>query len=683
MRKITFGLSALALAMLLWSCDNTGKNSASTTAMGNFKFIDKSNMDTTIHPGDDFFEYANGAWLKNTKMPDDKSRWGSFDELRLRTDSALYNLLNELKPNANNLGESNVANFYKSGMDSAAVNALGVKAIEPLLTAINNISTTEDLINVIASNQRKGLRYVFGLYIGPDDKNVNKIITQFSQTGLGLPNKDYYTDKDEKSVKNRAAYLDYIKQILMINGQDEATATANATKIFNIENSLATASLRPQEMRNPDKLYNKFHIDAFSKKTANIDWRNLLDKLGIKGEDSMIVTVPSYYIKLSDMLKSVPVDDWKQYLTFHTINDMAAYLGDNIDQANFNFYGKILRGQPAQEPRWKRVTATINASIGEELGKLYVNKHFKPEAKEKMNELVGNLQKAFAERIEGLDWMSSTTKAKAMAKLNSFVSKIGYPNKWRDYSKLAITPDNYAMNVLNAMAFAQEYEINKLGKPVDREEWFMTPNTVNAYYNPAFNEIVFPAGILQFPFFDFNADDAINYGGIGAVIGHELSHGFDDQGAKYAADGNLSNWWTDEDMKKFKEKTQILVNQYNNFVVIDTLTVNGELTLGENIADLGGVAIAYQAFKKTKQGQSNELIDGYTPDQRFFLSWAQIWRGVARDEMAIQLLKTDPHSPSKARANLPLANFDPFYEAFDVKEGHKMYIAPEQRARIW
>ena len=673
------GLALSATGML--SC----QNGAGSKDAENMIFIDRNNMDTTVKPGDDFFEYANGAWLKRTVIPSDKTRWGSFDELRDRTNKSVQTLLEDVKNTSAAAGtdEYNVASFYKSGMDTAAIDKLGLEAIRPELDAINGISNQQQFLDVVLNNYKKGLQTILRGYIGPDDKAVNKNITQLTQGGLGLPSKDYYTDQDENSKKNREAYKTYIAKILSLSGQDATTAEKNATAIFNIENQLAAASLYPTEMRDPHKMYNKFSLDEFSKKTPNLNWKNIFQQLGITGEDSLLVSNPKYYEVLSGMLNSIPMENWKQYLYFHTISDMAPYLSKDYEEASFAFYNQQLSGQKEQKPRWERVMDVINGSIGEQLGKLYVDRYFKPEAKEKMKELVGNLEAAFQERIQRLDWMSEATKAKALAKLNAFMLKIGYPDKWRDYTGLKITPENYAQNILNAAQFEFNFNVAKLGKPVDKTEWFMTPNTVNAYYNPAFNEIVFPAAILQFPFFDFNADDAVNYGGIGAVIGHEMTHGFDDQGSQYAADGNLSNWWTAEDREKFNAKTQMVVNQFNSYTVLDSIPVNGELTLGENIADLGGVTIAYDAFKKTKQGQSNELIDGFTPDQRFFLSWAQIWRGKATQERAKQLIKIDPHSPSKWRAIGPLSNFDPFYKAFDVKEGDKMYRPENERAKIW
>ncbi|MBO9618804.1 MAG: M13 family metallopeptidase [Niabella sp.] len=648
-------------------------------------YLDRANMDTTVKPGDDFFLYANGAWLKKTPIPGDKTGWGSFDELADNTNKSVHTLLEDVSKEKATAGslQYNVASFYKSGMDTATIDKAGTSAIKQELDAIKAITSPQQLLDVVIENGKKGLQTILPNYVGPDDRHVTQNIVQFSQGGLGLPSKDYYTDKDSSAEKNRAAYKMYVAKILALGGEDTASAHKNALAIFDLENKLAAASLYPKEMRDPQKMYNKFSLEAFSKQTPNINWKDVFAKMGVTGQDSLLVSVPQYYKALSGLLSTVPLPVWKEYLTYNTLSDMAPYLGKDFEETHFDFYGKTLTGQKIQKPRWERVMRVINGAIGEQLGKLYVDKYFKPEAKAKMVELVQNLQDAFSNRIKNLDWMSAATKEKAQAKLNAFMKKIGYPDKWKDYTGLSLTPDNYAQNVLNAGAFNYKFDLNKLGKPVDRTEWGMTPNTVNAYYNPAFNEIVFPAAILQFPFFAFGADDAVNYGGIGAVIGHEMTHGFDDQGSQYAADGNLKNWWTPEDEKKFKAKTKMVEDQFNKYTVLDSVHVNGSLTLGENIADLGGITIAYDAFKKTKQGQGNELIDGFTPDQRFFMSWAQVWRGKRTPERAKQLIKIDPHSPVEWRANGPLTNFEPWYKAFNVQPGNKMYKPENERAKIW
>jgi len=680
--KISFySITAAFIASTMIACNTNSGNQSTQNEV--IKYLDVANMDTTIKPGDDFFMYVNGGWIKNTPIPSDKARFGSFDEVNDKTVKDVNDIILNAKIDAKDINESNVAKFYKSGMDSAAINEQGIRPLQPLIDEINKINDVNSLIKTASAHMTKGIGYFLGAYVSPDEKDVNKITVYLTQTGLGLPNKDFYTNTDAKSKEIQAAYKNYITNILKVIGQDEAQAATTAEKIYAIEMKLAQASLRQQDLRDPNKLYNKYAVADFSKKTPLLNWNEILADIKLKDVDTFIVSTPNYYTSLSQLLPSINIEDWKSYMTFHMVSQFAPYLSDNIYSAYFDFYHKTLKGQQEPEARWKRVQNVINSCIGQQLGQLYVAKKFKPEAKTKMVELVANLKKAFNDRIEGLDWMSNDTKVKAIEKLNSFVSKIGYPDVWKKYDGLDITADSYVQNVMNAFEFDYNFEVSKYGRPVDKNEWFMTPNTVNAYYYPSFNEIVFPAAILQFPFFDYNADDAINYGGIGAVIGHEMTHGFDDQGAKYAADGNLYNWWTDEDLKKFEAKADVLVKQYDNFKILDSIPVNGLLTLGENIADLGGLSIAYQAFKSTQQGQSNELIDGFTPDQRFFMSWAQIWRIKATNEFLHNQVKTDYHSPGHARANVPLSNFEPFYQAFNVKEGDKMFLPVEQRCKIW
>lgn len=681
--KIKHLLFVGASAVVMTSCQDAGKKTAENEPR---KFIDPANMDTTIRPGDNFFLYANGTWLKNNPVPGDKTRWGSFDLLVEDNYKKLHEILDAAaakKDAAAGSAEQKVGTLYRNGMDSAAIDKAGITPMNDILKRIDAITDANGILNEISTGYAQGNGQLFAFYVSPDDKNVTKQICQFAQGGLGLPDRDYYFDKDPRTTKIRDAYKVYQVKMLMLMGEDSATATKNAAAIYKLEESLAGASMTRVEMRDPYKLYNKFSIDGFSKLTPGIDWKTMFTNMKIAGQDSCIVATPKFFAEVSKQLKATPLDVWKAYLKFHAVNDMAPYLASNIDEAHFDFYGRTVRGQKEQRPRWQRVLRVVDGSLGELLGQMYVDQHFKPEAKQRMLELLKNLQDTYADRIKRLDWMSDVTKQKAIGKLNTFMKKIGYPDKWRDYSKLDIAGTDYVKNIMAASAFDYDYMINKLGKPVDRTEWGMTPPTVNAYYNPAFNEIVFPAGILQFPFFDQNADDAVNYGGIGGVIGHEMTHGFDDQGRQYDADGNLHDWWTPEDAKKFTEKSNVVVNQFNGYTVLDTVHVNGQLTLGENLADLGGIAIAYEAFKKTKQGQSEEKIDGFTPDQRFFLSWAQVWRAnVTPEEMATRI-KTDPHSPSVWRCNSPLSNMPEFYKAFGIKEGDKMYRAEADRAKVW
>ncbi len=677
MMKIATSLSAITAVLMLASCQQK------TGSADDFKAIDKANMDTTMSPGENFFWYANGGWLANNEIPESETRWGSFDMLRENNLNNLHNILDEtLKSGDAAAGSAaqKVGDLYKSGMDTNAINEAGIYPINDKLQRIDAINDAKGVLKEVAMLRTEGLSQIFGFYISPDDKDVTTMICQFYQGGLGLPDRDYYFNEDERSKKIREAYKAYQVQLFeMMGAEDAQTAAAN---VFNLEEQLAKASMTRTERRDPYKTYNKLTIEEFSKQNG-IDWATVMADMKVTGEKEVIVGMPNFFKEVSNLLNNTSVDVWKQYLKFHVVNDMAPYLSDNFDQARFDFYGKVVRGQQAQKPRWKRVYYVVDGSIGELLGQMYVDQHFKPEAKERMLNLVNNLQETYHDRIMRLDWMSDATKQKAIAKLNTFVKKIGYPDKWRDYSKLNIVADNYAANVFASGKFDYDYMVSKLGKPVDKTEWFMTPQTVNAYYNPAFNEIVFPAGILAFPFFDVRADDAVNYGGIGGVIGHEMTHGFDDQGSKYAADGNLKNWWTEEDEKSFNALTGVVVDQFNNYTVLDSVHVNGQLTLGENLADLGGLAIAYEAFQKTEQAKKGETIDGFTPNQRFFLSWAQVWRANTRPEELANRIVTDPHSPVEWRSNGPLSNMPEFYEAFGIKEGDKMWRPDSIRAKVW
>lgn len=680
--NIKHTLLAGAALLAIASCQQSG-GSGNGTAV---KLLDPANMDTTVKPGDDFFNYANGTWLKNNPVPDDKTRWGSFDELGENNYKKLRTLLEGAANNKSAAAGSNdqkVGDFYRSGMDSAAIDKAGITPLNEIMTRIDNIKDANGVLSEVAIEHTEGVGPLFGFYVSPDDKNVTKEICQFSQGGLGMPDRDYYFEKDERTAKIRDAYKEYQVKLLTLMGEDSAAAKKDAADIYKLEEALAGASMTRVEMRDPYKLYNKYNVAGIDKVTPNIEWNGLLQDLRVSGQDSMIVGMPNFFAEVSKQLKATPVDVWKKYLKFHLVSNMAPFLSNNIDEAHFAFYGTAVRGQKVQQPRWKRVLRVIDGSIGELLGQMYVDKYFVPEAKKRMLELVNNLQQTYAERIKRLDWMSEATKQKALVKLNAFTKKIGYPDKWKDYSKVTIGGNDYVKNIIAASQFEYNYNLSKLGKPVDKTEWGMTPPTVNAYYNPAFNEIVFPAGILQYPFFDMNADDAVNYGGIGAVIGHEMTHGFDDQGRLYDADGNLNNWWTSDDSAHFVQKADMVVNQFDKMIVIDTMHANGSLTEGENLADLGGLNIAYEAFKKTKQGQSEDKIDGFTPDQRFFLSWAQVWRANTRPQELAMRLKTDPHSPVQLRCNMPISNMEAWYKAFNIPNTAKMYRPENDRARVW
>ena len=650
------------------------------------KFIDPANMNLTVKPGDDFYQYASGNWIKNNPVPAKETRWGSFNVLRDFNINAVKSLLEKASANTSAAAgsvEKRVGDFYAAGMDSAAIEKAGYTPIKAGLATIDAIRTTDGLLTEMAFMRTNGIASpLYGFFIGQDRKNVENMVPQLSQGGTSLPDRDYYLKDDKRSVAIRDAYTQYITTLFTLIGTPEAEAKSQAATIFNIEKRLANAQLTRVEMRDAYKTYNKFYLDDLSKTTPGLDWKKILASLKVTGQDSVLVNNPAFFTEAAKMLAAIPLSDWKTYLKWNLLKGAAPYLSKDFVDANFAFT-QALTGQRIQTPRWQRMSALTDGNIGELLGQLYVKEYFKPAAKERMNELVNNLRKAFAIRIKGLDWMSAATKEKALAKLAAFRPKIAYPDKWKNYDGLVIDRNNFFKNVRNADAWQYNDMISRLGKPVDRERWGMTPPTVNAYYNATLNEIVFPAGILQFPFFDPNADDAVNYGGIGAVIGHEMSHGFDDNGSKYDADGTLRDWWTKEDRTKFDAKTQALAKQFDSYTVLDTIHVNGKLTLGENIGDLGGLNVAYEAFKMTKEGKSNKKIDGFTPDQRFFLSWAQVWRGNILPETAAQLILTDPHSPGPYRTIGPLVNMDAWYKAFNVKAGDKLYKKPEDRIRIW
>jgi putative endopeptidase len=680
-----FKLPIYAIAAVLAMASSQQQTAKNTEAPGS-KLLDPANMDTTVHPGDNFFQYANGSWLKNNPIPKSETRWGSFNLLQENNYKALHSLLDSAAGVKNAPAGSivqKVGDFYRTGMDSASIDRAGITPLNNILARIDAIKDANGIIAEAAQEHTEGLDPLFSFGISPDDKNVTKEICQFGQGGLGMPGREYYIDNDARTTKVRDAYKQYIPQMLQLMGEDKAAADKDATDIYNLERNLAGASMTRVEMRDPYKLYNKFDVNGINKLTPGLDWKMLLTDLKVSGQDSMIVGMPAFFTEVAKQLKATPITTWKKYMKYHLVNEMSPFLSAAFDTTHFNFYGKAMSGQQEQRARWKRVMQTVDRSEGELLGQLYVDKYFKPEAKKRMQELVNNLQQTYADRIQKLDWMSDETKKKALNKLNAFMKKIGYPDKWRDYGALTIVNNDYVKNVLASSQWEYNYELNKLGKPVDRAEWGMTPPTVNAYYNPAFNEIVFPAGILQFPFFDEKADDAVNYGGIGAVIGHEMTHGFDDQGRLYNAEGNLSNWWMPADSANFTAKADKMVDQFNKIVVIDTSHANGRLTEGENLADLGGLNIAYEAFRKTKQGQGNEKIDGLTPDQRFFLSWAQVWRANTRPEEMARRLKTDPHSPSELRCNVPISNMEAWYKAFNIKDGDKMFRPEADRARVW
>lgn len=685
MKRIVW--AAMAATLTFSACqEHTGSKQAFSSIPEGTKFIDPAHIDSSVAPGDNFYLFANGTWMKNNPIPGTETRWGSFNLLEDFNKKALKGILEETSAKSGQQAgsaEQQVGDLFASGMDTTAIEKAGISAIQPQLDRIQAIQNADGLMNEIARMTTEGMNPLFAMYVGPDDKQVTKNICNLFQGGLGLPDRDYYLKTDARETEIRQKYVAHITNMLQLSGETSEEAGKHAQTIMALETKLAQASMDRVTMRDPYKLYNKMSIAQLSEQSKGVDWKKYFTQIRITQEDTVLVAQPEFFKSLAAMVQNTPLDEWKIYLKWHLISDMAAYLNKAIDQESFSFYGSELRGQKEQKPRWKRVLSVVDGAVGEQLGKMYTEKYFTPEAKKRMEELVNNLQVAFEARIQKLDWMSDSTKTKALEKLHAFIKKIGYPDKWRDYSGLKIVRDSYVKNVLASNVFDYDYMISKLGKPVDKTEWGMTPPTVNAYYNPAFNEIVFPAGILQYPFFDLSVDDAAIYGAIGAVIGHEMTHGFDDQGCQYAADGNLKNWWSAEDKTRFDERTKAVKEQYDGYTILDGKHVNGALTLGENIADLGGVTIAYDAFKMTKQGKGQEKIDGFTGDQRFFLSWAQVWRQNITDKEAEQRLVTDVHSPGEHRCNGPLSNFDAFYAAFNVKEGQKMFKPAAQRIRVW
>ncbi|GAC1424853.1 MAG: M13 family peptidase [Flavisolibacter sp.] len=676
-KTLVFLFSALALTSLssFWRYSQDRDKSP--------KYIDKANMDYSVKPGDNFYLFGNGTWIKKNPVPNSKTRWGSFNMLQEENSKRLQALLNEAASNPTaSPAMQKIGDFYASGMDTNYINQLGIQPLSMDLKRIAAISDVKSLLQELAYESTQGMGgALFGFSLQPDRKNVNVYIPFFSQGGTSLPDRDYYLKNDSRSTAIRAAYEKHLVNMFALMGEKEIAAT-NAATVLKIETALAEAQMSRVEMRDPYKTYNKYSIKQFTELNPAIDWGVLLHNLSVEGADSVVVNNPVFFKTVNALLTTISLDDWKTYMKWQLVNRASALLSNPFIEENFSFQ-RVLSGQKEKTPRWQNVSGLIDATLGDLLGKLYVDKYFKPEAKQRMQDLVNNLQQTFASRIGKLDWMSQETKTKALEKLNAFTKKIAYPDTWKDYNEVTISKKDFLGNARRVSQWAYRDMVTRFGKPVDKTRWGMTPPTINAYYNPSNNEIVFPAGILQFPFFDFGADDAVNYGGIGAVIGHEMTHGFDDQGSQFASDGNLKNWWSPVDAIKFKEKTTMVVNQYSGFTVLDTIHVNGNLTLGENLADLGGLNIAYEAFTRTQQYKENKKIDNFTPTQRFFLSWAQIWRTNTLPETTAQSILTDPHSPGMYRANGPIVNMDSWYSAFNVQPGDKLYRAPDKRIRIW
>ena len=648
-------------------------------------------MDKSVKPGDDFFRYVNGSWADKTEIPSDRVRWGSFDELRQNTDRDALAILKEAAANKKldpNSDQAKAVNVYQTYMDTISRNKLGINPIKGTLAKINAIKSVNDLNKLITEMQPEGGLGFYGIGVGPDSKNSNRNVVNIGLGGLGLPDRDYYVSDEADSKEKREKYVQHVAKMLQYLGDKPEVALANAKKVLAIETAMATPRLDRVERRDRRKTYNPMSVADLQKLTPSVNWNNYIKGVGLPAIDSVIVSQPKYMTSLETIFKENKIDEWKAYLRWSLLNNSSNVLTTEIEKANWDFYSKTLQGAKAQRPREERALQVVNGTVGEALGKLYVEKKFPAEAKEKAKKMIDNVFLAFENRINNLPWMTPETRKGAIEKLKKSTVKIGYPDKWKDYSKLVIKSKenggSYYENMKNVSKWGFRENIADLNKPVDKTRWGMSPQTVNAYYNASYNEIVFPAAILQPPFYDYKADEAVNYGGIGAVIGHEISHGFDDSGSRYNADGNLVNWWTEDDLKQFTGLGGALAAQYSALEPIPGTFVDGKFTLGENIGDLGGINAAYDGLQiHLKQNGNPGLIDGYTPEQRLFISWATIWRSKMRDEAMKNQVKTDPHSPGMYRAYVPLLNLETFYKAFDIKPGDGMYTAPEKRVIIW
>lgn len=648
--------------------------------------INPANMDTTVAAGTDFYEYACGGWIKNNPLKPEYARFGTFDQLLENNQEQLRVLIEELSATPHEAGSvaGKIGALYAMGLDSTKLNADGVAPIKEELAAINALATKSDVSKMVATLHKEGMAPFFALFVGADEKNSAMNIVQLYQAGIGMGDRDYYLLEDEGSAKMRDAYRAYINKLFTLAGSSPEQADAAVDAVMKIEKAIAEISYGREDLRDSQKNYNKLAYEDFKQIESPLDWDVYFESMGLAGLKELDAKQINFYKDMSEALRNTTVDEQKYYLAFNLLSAAAPYLSDDFVDADFEFYGKVMSGKQEQQPRWKRSLNTVNGALGEAVGEMYVEKYFPASSKEKMLTLVGNLQTALSERINGLEWMSDTTKAKAQEKLAAFTVKIGYPDKWRDYSGLEIKDDSYWANVRRSNIFDMAYQLADVDKPVDKSRWHMNSQTVNAYYNPTTNEICFPAAILQPPFFNPDADDAVNYGAIGVVIGHEMTHGFDDQGRNYDKDGNLIDWWTAEDAVRFTERADKLVDQYDQIIVIDTLHANGRFTLGENIADHGGLLVAHQAYLNSLKGKETPApIDGFTNEQRFFLGYATLWGQNIRPEEIRRRTKIDPHSLGKWRVNAALRNIAPFYAAFDIKEGDPMFMAPADRVVIW
>ncbi len=679
--RMGFRFVALLILSLFTGLNAVGQDAAKSP-------LDAADFDRSVRVQDDLFEHVNGTWLKTAEIPADKSNYGTFGKLADLSQKRIRKLIEETAAEEHPAGslKQKVGDFYRSFMDSETIESLGSTPIEPMLEEVQKLKTPADIWKFFGYLSSYNIDSPVGVYVSQDAKDSNTYICHVIQSGLTLPDRDYYLNDEPSSVEARAAFLEFASTLFQLI--KHADPEAAAARVLQLETQLAKASWDRVKLRQAELRYNKFSLDEWSAKTPGVDWSAVLQSNLIDPPSELVVGTPSFFEELAPMMESVPVATWQDYLTFRIVDEFAAYLSIPFVEANFKFYQQELAGVPEQKPRWKRAVNTIAGSrgfgaLGDAVGKLYVDKYFTQKAKQEMDTLVENLLRAFDESVDDLTWMTDDTKRRARQKLKKIGTKIGYTNKWRDYSSLEVKKSDLVGNVLRSNRVEHLRNVSRLGQPIDREEWGMTPQTVNAYYNPSKNEIVFPAAILQSPFFDLEASDALNYGGIGAVIGHEISHAFDDQGSKYDGDGNLNNWWTDDDRTAFSELTSKLVDQFAEFEPLPGKPVNGELTLGENIADLSGLSIAFKAFQYSQQDKPPENVAGWTPEQLFFVGWSRVWQRKYRDAEMVKRLLTDPHSPSRYRANGPVTNIEAFYEAFDVTEGDQLYRSPESRIQIW
>lgn len=645
--------------------------------------INKKNMDTLVKPGDNFAMYVNGTWMKTVKIPADKSSYGAFDMLYDQSQKDVKAIIEEAAKGSNAEGsdEQKIGDYYASFMDRKGRDAKGIAPIQPELKAIDAIASYDDLAAYFGKANRAGVDIPFSVSVMSDFKDPTKHTLITWQGGLGLPEREYYLATDAKMTDIRQKYVAHIEKMFQLTNMPNPAESA--AKIMALETALASQQMKKEDTRDIVKLYNVYAVKDLKTLMPDFNWTAMLKNAGVDSEKKLVVTQVDYTKSLNNLIKNTPIDTWKTYLKWGVINGSAGLLTTALDKQNFEFYGKNLYGTESQQEDWKRAVEMVNGGLGEVVGKVYVKKHFSPEAKERMTQMVKNLLKAYAESIKTLDWMSAATKKEALKKVDNFMIKIGYPDQWRDYSALKIVKNDLYGNATRATEFEYNRNLAKLGKPVDRAEWGMNPQTVNAYYNPSLNEIVFPAAILKPPFFDLNADDAVNYGGIGAVIGHEIGHGFDDQGSAFDGTGTMKNWWTPQDLAAFKKRTSALVAQYNSFKAFPDLNVNGDFTLGENIGDLGGLSIAIKAYKATLNGKEAPVMDGFTGMQRVFLGWGQVWAEKIREEALRSQIAGDPHSPALFRVNGTVRNIPEFYEAFNIKPTDSLYLAPEKRVKIW